>query len=202
MSRAGRRAAADACLGRQPQRPRHPASHQASQHHRPLSGEEHPHPSRRAWWHQGLSSCSGRFTAFRDSYPAGMHQRARPYSILCALPKTTVLHSEVNLPAAYVCKDNIPGAVMLECKPVLSDEGSSGKMAEGQGGDARAYAARHVPQELRRFDDTGGAHLGLSIQSSGFLSSGSSISSAGLMDGSKSSRMLPDFFDSPSMSRS
>lgn len=46
------------------------------------------------------------------------------------------------------------------------------------------------------------AHLGLSIQSSGFLSSGSSISSGGLMAGSKSSRMLPDFFDSPSMSRS
>lgn len=48
----------------------------------------------------------------------------------------------------------------------------------------------------------GAAHLGLSIQSSGFLSSGSSISSAGLMDGSKSSRMLPDFFTSPSMSSS
>ena len=63
-------------------------------------------------------------------------------------------------------------------------------------GQPRAALAVHYRRPSTRRNR---AHLGLSTQSSGFLSSGSSISAGGLNGGSKSSKMEPDFLLSPSI---
>ena len=64
-------------------------------------------------------------------------------------------------------------------------------------GNADDWAGHRGQYMLCRL--VGSTHLGVSTQSSGLVSSGSSISLGGLIDGVKSSKMLPLFFSSPSM---